>query len=118
MAVAHGSMWGAFACLAPALLVAAPPAPPDAGVAASALALGVLCTGLAYLMYFRLVKNVGATSALTVTFLIPLFGILWGVLFLDEPFGPSVLAGGAAVLVGTALVTGFDPFALLRRSAR
>ena len=118
MAVAHGSMWGALACLVPVLLAADVPATPGPGVAFSALALGVLCTGLAYLMYFRLVKNVGATSALTVTFLIPLFGILWGVLFLDEPFGPSVLAGGAAVLVGTALVTGFNPVGLLGKSGR
>ena len=109
MAAAHGSMWGALLCLAPATLFAPFPAAVSPGVGGAALALGVLCTGIAYLMYFRLVRDVGATSALTVTFLIPLFGILWGVVFLGEPFGLSTLTGGLIVLAGTALVTGFNP---------
>lgn len=113
LAAAHGSMWGAVACLLPAL-VFVPVAPlPTAGVAAAALALGVLCTGFAYLIYFRLVRDIGATSALTVTFLIPLFGIVWGVLFLGEPFSASTFVGAMIVLCGTALVTGFNPLPLL-----
>jgi drug/metabolite transporter (DMT)-like permease len=116
MTVAHGSMWGALACLTPAFTVADLPTMPTPGVTGAALALGVLCTGLAYLMYFRLVKNVGATSALTVTFLIPAFGILWGVLFLGEPFGTATVVGAAIVLAGTALVTGFNPLAMLKRA--
>jgi drug/metabolite transporter (DMT)-like permease len=115
MTVAHGSMWGALACLAPTFAVAEVPAMPGAGVGAAALALGVFCTGLAYLMYFKLVKNVGATSALTVTFLIPAFGILWGVLFLGEDFGPATVLGATIVLVGTALVTGFNPLTMFAR---
>jgi drug/metabolite transporter (DMT)-like permease len=58
-------------------------------------------------MYFRLVSDVGPTSALTVTFLIPVFGVLWGVLFLGERVGWNTFVGAAVVLVGTALVTGF-----------
>jgi len=114
LAVAHGSMWGALASLAPAFAFAPAPAMPTAGVAAAALALGVLCTGVAYLLYFRLLRDVGATSALTVTFLIPAFGILWGVLFLGEPFGAATVLGAAIVLIGTSLVTGFDPRGMLR----
>jgi drug/metabolite transporter (DMT)-like permease len=60
-------------------------------------------------MYFGLIRDVGATSALTVTFLSPLFGILWGVLFLGESVGWHTLAGAAIVIAGTALVTGFVP---------
>lgn len=110
--VAHGSMWGATALALPLLFVV--PSPLAAGlltpgVASAALALGVLCTGIAYLLYFRLVAEIGATPALTVTFLIPVFGVLWGVLFLGEPFGGFTLLGAMIVLAGTALVTGFLP---------
>jgi drug/metabolite transporter (DMT)-like permease len=73
------------------------------------LALGVLCSGIAYLLYFRLIAEVGTTSALTVTFLNPVFGILWGALFLGEVVGWYTVAGSAIVLAGTALVTGFVP---------
>ena len=111
-AAAHGSMWGASALALPLLCFVPSPfaaGQVSAGVACAALALGVLCTGVAYLLYFRLVAEIGATSALTVTFLIPVFGVLWGVLFLGEPFGVFTLVGAAIVLAGTALVTGFLP---------
>jgi hypothetical protein len=73
------------------------------------VALGVLCSGIAYILYFRLIEEVGTTSALTVTFLNPVFGILWGALFLGETIGWYTIAGSAITLVGTALVTGFVP---------
>ena len=58
-----------------------------------------------------------SVSALTVTFLSPLFGILWGMLFLGESVGWYTFAGAAVVITGTALVTGFRPnFGVLRRS--
>ena len=79
------------------------------GIAAAVLALGVLCSGIAYILYFRLIEEVGTTSALTVTFLNPVFGILWGALFLGETVGWYTILGSAIVLVGTALVTGFVP---------
>lgn len=118
-AVANGSMWGALACCLPALFFVAPPAGSELAAYSgralwAALALGVLCTGLAYLIYFRLIRDIGAASALTVTFLIPLFGILWGALFLDEAVSAATLVGAAFVLLGTALVTGFNPLLLLR----
>lgn len=110
--VAHGSMWGATALALPLLFAVPSPfatGQVGPGVGSAALALGVLCTGIAYLMYFKLVAEIGATPALTVTFLIPVFGVLWGVLFLHEPFGAGALVGAACVLAGTALVTGFLP---------
>jgi drug/metabolite transporter (DMT)-like permease len=106
---AHGSMWAATLLLIPAALFAPWPAsPPDGRILLAVVALGVLCSGVAYLLYFRLVADLGAASALTVTFLIPAFGILWGVLFLDETVGWHTLAGSALVLAGTALATGFS----------
>jgi drug/metabolite transporter (DMT)-like permease len=106
---AHGSMWAAALLVVPALPFFPAPAQPTVGIMAAVLALGILCSGIAYLLYFRLIAEVGATSALTVTFLSPLFGILWGVLFLGEKVGWYTVAGSAIVLVGTALVTGLVP---------
>ena len=70
------------------------------------LALGVFCTGFAYTMYFRLIANVGSTKAITVTFLIPIFGTMWGALFLDEEVTQEMIVGTLIILLGTALVTG------------
>jgi drug/metabolite transporter (DMT)-like permease len=114
---AHGSMWAGVLLLAPALLFT-PFTPLPLGATAavwgSVAGLGLLCTGLAYLLYFRLVADLGAAPALTVTFLIPVFGILWGHLFLGEVVGWHTGAGALVVLTGTALVTGFDPRSLWR----
>lgn len=106
---AHGSMWAAALLVLPALPFFPQPGQPTLTVAASVVALGVLCSGIAYLLYFRLIEEIGPTSALTVTFLNPVFGILWGSLFLGEVVGWYTVAGAAIVLVGTALVTGFTP---------
>jgi drug/metabolite transporter (DMT)-like permease len=112
---AHGSMWGALCCLLPATVLFPVQQSITPGVAAAVLALGVVCTGVAYLLYFKLVQEVGATSTLTVTFLIPVFGVLWGWLFLNEQVGWHTLAGSLTVLTGTALVTGFNPGSLWQR---
>ena len=106
---AHGSMWAAALLVMPALPLFPSPDQASMGVMGAALALGILCSGIAYIIYFRLVRDVGPTSALTVTFLSPLFGILWGALFLHEVIGWHTIAGAAIVLAGTALVTGFVP---------
>lgn len=106
---AHGSMWAATLLVIPALPFFPPPGEPTPGIMAAVLALGVLCSGIAYILYFKLIEEVGSTSALTVTFLNPMFGILWGAIFLHEVIGWHTLAGSAIVLLGTALVTGFLP---------
>ncbi len=116
-ASAHGSMWGAALLVLPLALAFPPQAVPGPGVLAAVLALGILSTGIAYLLYFRLVTEVGPTSALTVTFLIPVFGVLWGVLFLGEQVGWNTFVGAVVVLIGTALVTGFGVPKLSRLAA-
>ena len=115
---ALGSMFAATLLLAPVAPFVPAHAPAAAVVALSVLALGVLCSGVAYLLYFRLIADLGPASALTVTFLIPVFGVLWGTLFLHEPIGVHTIAGSLIVVVGTALVTGFDPRVLMPRVRR
>ena len=86
------------------LLAIAPPANITLGVAAAMLALGVVCGALAYVLYFRLIADIGATGALTVTYLIPLFGVLCGALALGEPLTPARVLGALVVTVGTVVV--------------
>lgn len=106
LAVAAGSQLAAALLLAP-FAVALWPAPSISMAHwAAALTLGVLCTGLAYILYFRLIARVGPAQAMTVTFLIPAFAMLWGFMVLDEPVTPTMLAGCAVILAGTALATG------------
>ena len=112
---AHGSMWAATLLIAPLVPFAPAAAMPSLPIALSVLALGVVCSGIAYLLYFRLIADIGAASALTVTFLVPMFGVLWGHLFLGEPLGWNTLLGALVVVVGTALVTGFSVAALFKR---
>jgi len=68
------------------------------------LALALICSGIAYLLYYRLIADVGPTRAMTVTFLMPAFGMTWGVLFLDERVTPAMIAGAAMIVAGTAAV--------------
>ena len=87
------------------------PAPPAAAafswqVTLAVLGISLVCSAAAYLIYFRLIANIGPTRTFTVTFLIPVFGTLWGALFLGEPVGLSTFAGGAVIVIATALVLG------------
>jgi len=117
---AHGSLWVALLLIVPATPFFPPPGPISSGAIAAAITLGILCTGIAYLLYFKLIRDVGPMSALTVAYLIPVFGVLWGVAFLGEPVTPALLIGGALVMIGTALATGVGAYkrslALGRRS--
>ena len=72
----------------------------------SVVALGVLCTGVAYILYFRLIERAGPARALSVTFTIPVFALLYGVLLLDEVVTSWMLVCGLVIVVGTSLSTG------------
>ena len=98
-----GSQLGAAALMLPLLPWFVPQVMPGPGVVASVLALAVLCTSLAFLIYFRLLREVGPVRTLTVTYLIPVFAIAWGALLLDEALTSNMLFGGVLVLLGVSL---------------
>jgi drug/metabolite transporter (DMT)-like permease len=102
--MAVGTQLAAGILLIPFIPLWPPAAAPTPLVAASMLALGLACGAIAYLLYFRLVADIGATGALTVTYLIPVFGVLWGALFLGEAVSAAMLAGAALVILGTVFV--------------
>jgi drug/metabolite transporter (DMT)-like permease len=106
MAVAAGSQAAAALALAVPAWVYWPSVQPGATAWAAALALSLLCTGLAYLLYFRLIARAGAANAMSVTLLIPLFALLWGFVVLGEVPTGTMLAGCGVILLGTALATG------------
>ncbi|HZM36146.1 MAG TPA: DMT family transporter [Burkholderiales bacterium] len=103
-AMAAGNQLAAAVVLAPILPFFPAPGEPSALVVANVLALALLASGVAFVLYFRLIADVGATRALTVTYLIPAFGVLWGWLFLDETISAAMLGGGALIVLGTVLV--------------
>jgi len=90
----------------PAALVQWPAETPSAKVVGAVLVLGVLGTGVAYLLYFALIVRAGASRAILVTYLVPAFALVYGWLILGEAVTPSALAGLALILGGTALATG------------
>ncbi len=101
--IALYSQLGAALALLPSLPLSPAPGPLNGLIIANVLALALASTALAYLLYFRLIANIGPARALTVTFLIPLFGVLWGVVFLDETIGANTVVGCALILGGTWL---------------
>ena len=87
------------------------------GAIVALLVMGMVTSGLAYWMHLRIMRHVSAVAAVSPAFLIPVFGVTWGHVFLGEPLGSGLFAGGALVLLATALVTGFNPFARLMSQA-
>jgi drug/metabolite transporter (DMT)-like permease len=107
MVTTSGSLWGASLGLCiPALSTWPEVWPPLPAWAALAIA-GLLCTAFAYVLYFRLMTRMGPARATTVTYLIPVFANLVGVVFLDEIVTPWMLCCGLVIVLGTALASGW-----------
>jgi len=107
-AMAGGSQLMAGVLFIPLILASPPHAVPSLQVGAITILFAVLCSAVAFLLYFRLVADVGATRALTVTLLMPAFGMLWGRLFLGERITWTMVLGALVILAGTFLVA-FPP---------
>jgi len=103
IALACGSQLAAALVLAPALPFTPVPGPVTPLVVANVVALAIGSTAVAYLIYFKLIADIGPSRALTVTFLIPLFGVAWGVVFLGEAVTLEMAGGGVLIVAGTAL---------------
>jgi drug/metabolite transporter (DMT)-like permease len=110
LTLAIGQQMGAAMLLVPLAGASVPAEAPSMPVTLSALALALLCTAVAYLLYFYLISSVGPTKTLTVTFLSPVFGALFGVLFLDELVGVGTCVGLVIILTSVALAIGVRPF--------
>ncbi len=106
MALAAGSQLAGAVALALPTVLLWPAHTPSLPAWASLAALAAVCTGLAYILYFRLIAHVGPANAITVTFLIPAFAVAWGALFLGEQISVPMVIGCAVILAGTALATG------------
>lgn len=104
--IATGNLIAATVLLLAPALAYRPSAMPSPLSWVSVIALGVVCTGVAYILFFRLIARVGPTKAMTVTYLIPAFAVLWGSVFLDEAITASMMTACAVILLGTALATG------------
>jgi drug/metabolite transporter (DMT)-like permease len=105
-AMAAGSQLLGGIFLLPGLALMPPGALLQPKVAIITLAFALLCSAVAYLIYYRLIADVGPTKALTVTFLIPVFSFIWGGLAFGERIDPVMLGGTALILGGTFLVVG------------
>lgn len=99
-----GSLWIAALLMMPLMILFPVRETPGIAAWSSVATLGILCTAIAYVVYFRLIEQIGAAPTLTVTYLIPLFGVLWGAVFLGERIGVHHAAGAAMILAGITLV--------------
>lgn len=106
LSMAIGQQLGAATTLIPLGVISLPHRMPSSAAIFSMLAIALFCTAAAYLLYFYLIENAGPTKTLTVTFLIPAFGLIFGFLFLGEPIGPGTFVGLGIILFSVALVTG------------
>jgi len=106
LVTATGSQIGATLGLALPALAFWPATMPGLTAWLALLASGVVCTGVAYILYFRLIETTGPARALAVTFVVPVFALLYGMAFLGESITPWMIGCGAVILLGTSLSTG------------
>ena len=108
--LAAGSQVSASLLLIPPTIATLPAVMPSMSAWLSAVALAVFGTGVAYLLYFYLIARVGPAKAITVAYLVPLFGIAWGVVLMGEVLSLQTIAGGMLIVGGVMLATGFIKF--------
>jgi len=115
LALATGSQISATLILLPISFAFLPNALPSVTAFSAVIALGVLCTGVAYILFFRLIASLGPAKAISVTYLIPAFGLIWGVIFLNEVITSIMIFGCGLILTGVAMTTGVVKLRFLNR---
>ncbi|MDB5891036.1 MAG: family transporter [Polaromonas sp.] len=106
LVTAAGSQVGASVGLALPAVYFWPSQMPGSAAWLALLVVGVVCTGVAYIVFFRLIENAGPPRALSVTFVVPVFAALYGWVFLGETVTPWMLLCAAVIVCGTSLSTG------------
>jgi drug/metabolite transporter (DMT)-like permease len=110
VAGAANTLLAAAAVLVPVAALSLPPTAPPLGAWLAVTALAVFCSALAFILYFQLIRRIGATQISAVTFLLPAFGILWGWLFLGEKVTVPMLGGFVLIAIAAGLVLQIGPF--------
>lgn len=106
LALATGSQLGGSLVLLPLAYIFWPQQSPSVEAWLSAISLAALCSAFAYLLFFRLIADIGPARATTVTFIVPVFGMMWGALLLEEKLSTMMLTASGIILFGTCLATG------------
>lgn len=106
LATSAGSQVGATLALALPAIWLWPQRTPSLQAWLALVVVGVLCTGIAYILYFRIIEEAGPARALAVTFVVPVFAVIYGAAFLHEAVTGWMLACGGVIVCGTALSTG------------
>jgi drug/metabolite transporter (DMT)-like permease len=115
LSIATFSLVAASFALIPIALIFMPTTTISTQAWAAVIAMGIFSTAVANIIYFHLLGAIGSTRAVTVTFLIPVFGTVWGAMFIDEAITPVMLVGGAIIFSGLALVTQLVPRSFVER---
>jgi drug/metabolite transporter (DMT)-like permease len=110
LANATGSQIGAALLLAVPGLMSMPAQAPGLSAWAAIILLAFFCTAVAYILYFRIIERAGPARAVAVTFLIPVFGVAYGAILLNEKITLTMIVCGAIIILGTALSTGVLKF--------
>ncbi len=119
MVIAVGTLFTGTVLMAPAGIAQAPSSMPSAEIILAVVILGVVCSAIAYLLYFGIMAGAGASRAILVTYLVPAMAVFYGAVFLSEPVSISSVVGLALILAGVALGTGaVSPVASLRARLR
>ena len=115
LAIAAGSQAISAIVLLPMALYFPMPGTPDLKSWFAVGFLAIVCTGVAYMLYFHLIVNIGPSKAIYVGYLVPMFGLIWGALILDEIISGHMIAGGLTILFGIGLTSGAISLSRLRR---
>lgn len=110
LAIAGGIHLWSLLLLAPVAAVQWPWAQVTPAAIVITMVLGMLTSALAFWLHLRILRHISAIAAMAPTFLIPLFGVAWGHIFLDEPLNPAMAVGAALVLAAAALISEINPF--------